>query len=154
MNRPRALVSLVLSFVVSSLAACGGEAATGPTTTTPPTPTTPPAQTASPTAVATTAPTASAPPPPACGPRPKPTDCATPPTFAEIEPVMRARCNGCHSPGAIAGEEHDFSDPAIIRTHKERMVKQLMACKMPPRRPISEEEALLILRWAACGTGP
>ncbi len=63
---------------------------------------------------------------------------------------MRARCNGCHSPGAIAGEEHDFSDPPVLRAHKERMVKQLLACKMPPRRPISEEEAMLVLRWAAC----
>ena len=67
--------------------------------------------------------------------------------------VLSARCASCHSASGSAGEEHDFSDPALVRRQAPQIAARLRAFSMPPRgtpQP-SDEQRELLARWAECG---
>jgi len=81
-----------------------------------------------------------------------PTACPpTPPRFADVEPIIQARCINCHY-GAIGGPW-----PLIGYDHvadwQDTIRDQILACSMPPADAgaLSDDERDAILVWLRCG---
>jgi hypothetical protein len=79
--------------------------------------------------------------------------CAgSPPSFtADVQPIVRKRCFGCHAAGGVAADEHDFDDVAVMHAQRATVASEVVSCSMPPRAPLREDEARVLLRWVACG---
>ena len=90
--------------------------------------------------------------PPVAGPA---ATCAGPPAtyVADVRPVLERRCFGCHANDGVAAEGHDFSRVETLRAQRRSLAGEVAARAMPPRgRPqLTDAEAQLLLRWAACG---
>ena len=83
-----------------------------------------------------------------------PTSCPDPaPRFADVAPIFKQRCAGCHAsnwsgPWPLDTYSHiaDWGD--VVRAH-------LLDCSMPPPEagvPLPNEESVEILTWIRCGT--
>jgi cytochrome c553 len=81
-------------------------------------------------------------------------DVATPDYAQEVRPVLERRCFDCHANGGVAAEDHDFSRLEGLRAARLQVVDEVSACAMPPRSPLPESEAELLLRWASCVEPP
>jgi uncharacterized membrane protein len=85
-----------------------------------------------------------------------PPSCAgVPPSYAQdVRPILQARCFKCHAGEGEAASEHDFSRVETLRAQKRALSNELGACAMPPapEPPVPDEDAEVLLRWAACGT--
>jgi hypothetical protein len=84
-----------------------------------------------------------------------PTSCpAAAPHFADVQPILRAWCLGCHDgvsadgPWPLETYEHVASWADVIRT-------ELIGCTMPPTDaglpPMPDADRLAILQWIRCG---
>jgi hypothetical protein len=65
------------------------------------------------------------------------------------EHLLRRYCVGCHNPAGSAGEEHDFTQPLVLRAQREAVLARLNTRSMPPSsapRPTADEQARL-MRW-------
>jgi hypothetical protein len=87
-----------------------------------------------------------------------PTSCpAIAPRFADIQPILRSWCVGCHDgasadgPWPLVTYEHVSSWADVVRT-------ELVGCTMPPTDaglpPMPDEDRLAILQWIRCGYLP
>jgi hypothetical protein len=88
---------------------------------------------------------AAAPPAEACN--------GAPPSYpADVEPVLRERCFGCHTGSGAAADDHDFSKLSRVLAERHDIARQIGAHAMPPasKPQLSSNEASLILRWATC----
>lgn len=85
---------------------------------------------------------------------------ATPTWYADVGPIVAARCSSCHG----AGADLDLSDPETARGVREWMAHQVRTKQMPPwgvtaGRPVQDDPSLsaeqidTIVRWADAG-GP
>ena len=76
------------------------------------------------------------------------------PTYAaQVRPLVDRYCSSCHSASGDAGEEHDFTQPALLHAQQRLVSARLRAHSMPPRtspQPDAAEVALLA-HWADCG---
>jgi cytochrome c551/c552 len=68
-----------------------------------------------------------------------------------VLPVLKKRCFGCHTGDGAAADEHDFSRIDALRGASTEIVDEVSTCAMPPRAPLGDDEANLLLRWVACG---
>jgi uncharacterized membrane protein len=86
----------------------------------------------------------------------KPTaSCAgSPPTYvADVRPLLERRCLSCHANEGVAAEDHDFSRVETLRAQRQSLADEVAERAMPPQgQPqLTDAEAQLLLRWAACG---
>jgi hypothetical protein len=84
-----------------------------------------------------------------------PTACADPTAirYADIAPIIEARCAPCHSP--LWSGPWPLHTLGHVRDWTEDIRTNLLACTMPPLDagiPITKEERLTILQWIRCGT--
>jgi len=81
--------------------------------------------------------------------------CAGPlPTYiADVRPVLERRCLSCHANGGVAAEDHDFAHVETLRAQRQSLADEVAERAMPPKgQPrLTDDEAQLLLRWAACG---
>ena len=84
--------------------------------------------------------------PPACG--------GAPLTYErDVHPILAARCFKCHAGEGVAADEHDFSRADTLRAQHGALTSEVSTCAMPPssEAPLQEQEARVLLAWAACG---
>jgi uncharacterized membrane protein len=90
-----------------------------------------------------------------CTPARSSDSCAGSPTtyVSDVRPVLERRCFFCHAGDGVAAEDHDFSRVGTLRAQRRSLVDQVAQRAMPPqgRPPLTDAEAQLLLRWAACG---
>lgn len=98
----------------------------------------------------------------ACGTKSDPVDAngeTTPVTFdADVEPILTARCTGCHS-SALTGSERNgapaglnWDDYASAAAHSERIYLRCNAGTMPPNGPkLTDDEISVLLAWDTQG---
>jgi hypothetical protein len=72
------------------------------------------------------------------------------PSFAEVEPILKKRCFGCHTGNGVAADEHDFSKMESVVGEHADILDEVSSCSMPPRSPLADAEADTLLHWAAC----
>ena len=81
--------------------------------------------------------------------------CAGPPTtyVADVRPLIERRCLTCHAGDGVAAEDHDFSRVEALRAQRRSLTDEVTQRAMPPQgRPqLTDAEAQVLLRWAACG---
>jgi mono/diheme cytochrome c family protein len=81
--------------------------------------------------------------------------CAGPPAtyVADVRPLLERRCFACHANDGVAAEDHDFSRVETLRAQRQSLTDEVAERAMPPKgRPqLTDSEAQLLLRWAACG---
>ena len=67
--------------------------------------------------------------------------------------LVERYCVSCHSPGGDAGDEHDFTQPQLLRGQHRAISARLRAHSMPPRTSSQPTlaELTLLLHWADCG---
>jgi hypothetical protein len=85
--------------------------------------------------------------------RATPSCAAALPTYAEdVRPILERRCFKCHAGNGVAADEHDFSRVETLRAQGRALIAEIGACAMPPSSepPLSDAEADVLLRWAAC----
>ena len=78
---------------------------------------------------------------------------SAPPSYsAEVKPVLKERCFGCHTGDGSAADDHDFSNLSRVVAERRDIARQVAAHAMPPasKPQLTENEASLLLRWAAC----
>jgi hypothetical protein len=96
-----------------------------------------------------------APPPTTAATSAPPASCAgsAPSYQREVAPLLQHYCLGCHAPGGEAGEDHDFSRPAVLSAQRRQLWGELESEAMPPQdRPQpSRAERALLERWACLG---
>ena len=76
-----------------------------------------------------------------------------PDSASVAQPLVERYCTSCHAPGRDAGDEHDFTQPALLRAQRRLVSARLRAHSMPPStspQP-SEAERALMMHWADCG---
>lgn len=99
-------------------------------------------------------PDAAAPGPEVCDVR-APTECTEPSSsYADVEPIIQARCVGCHD-GTSA--EWPLTSYSHVADWAPDIRSMMLSCAMPPPEsgltmPTAEREALL--RWIRCGFPP
>jgi len=78
--------------------------------------------------------------------------CTDPPpmTFADVRPVLRARCLRCHGGGDTVAHV-SFATREEAARAGQASIKAMRAKKMPPHGGISEAEIRLVERWVALG---
>jgi uncharacterized membrane protein len=81
--------------------------------------------------------------------------CAGPPAtyVADVRPLLERRCFACHANDGVAAEDHDFSRVETQRSQRQSLTDEVAERAMPPKgQPqLTDSEAQLLLRWAACG---
>jgi uncharacterized membrane protein len=81
--------------------------------------------------------------------------CDGPPAtyVADVRPVLERRCFSCHANGGVAAEDHDFTRVETLRAQRQSLADEVAERAMPPKgQPqLTDAEAQLLLRWAACG---
>jgi mono/diheme cytochrome c family protein len=81
--------------------------------------------------------------------------CDGPPTtyVADVRPLLERRCLSCHANGGVAADDHDFSHVETLRAQRQSLADEVAERAMPPKgQPqLTDAEAQLLLRWAACG---
>lgn len=82
-------------------------------------------------------------------------NCAGPaPSYQrEVVPLLQRYCLGCHTAGGEAGEDHDFSRPAVLSAQRRQLWGELETEAMPPQdhpQP-SRAERDLLERWVCFG---
>jgi uncharacterized membrane protein len=72
---------------------------------------------------------------------------------ADVRPLLERRCFGCHANDGVAAEDHDFSRVETLRAQRQSLTDEVAERAMPPKgQPqLTDPEAQLLLRWAACG---
>ena len=72
----------------------------------------------------------------------------------DVRPILAARCFKCHAGDGVAADEHDFSRVGTLRAQHVALTNEVSTCAMPPsgEPPLPDEEARVLLAWAACGT--
>ena len=84
-----------------------------------------------------------------------PQTCATSdPSYASaVRPVVERYCVSCHSADGDAGDEHDFTRPALLKAQRRLVSARLRAHSMPPATSAqpSDAERALLTHWADCG---
>jgi uncharacterized membrane protein len=75
------------------------------------------------------------------------------PGFVRVKPLLDRYCITCHSADGVAGDEHDFLQPELLRAQHRQISARLRAHSMPPRGSPQPERAelALIAHWADCG---
>jgi uncharacterized membrane protein len=76
------------------------------------------------------------------------------PTYAgDVRPILERRCFACHAGDGPAAEEHDFTRVEALRAQRPLLVDAVTQRAMPPagRPQLSDAEAEMLVRWAACG---
>jgi hypothetical protein len=72
---------------------------------------------------------------------------------SKARPIIEHYCVRCHSPEGVAGDEHDFTHPELLRAERRLVSARLRAQSMPP--PGSPQpsgvEAALVIQWLDCG---
>jgi hypothetical protein len=100
----------------------------------------------------------------ACGPGPAPAVCATVPAscpspqpgYADVAPIIEARCAPCHFPGGVEAKVHLFATYAEIKKAGVQIdiLTQIRGCppKMPPAGspPLTDDERATLLGWLYC----
>lgn len=84
-----------------------------------------------------------------------PTSCPDPTAirYADVAPIIEARCASCHSP--LWSGPWPLNTLSHVRDWTDDIRTNLIACTMPPPDagiPITKEERLTVLRWIRCGT--
>lgn len=82
-----------------------------------------------------------------------PTSCPTPmPRYADIAPIIDARCAGCH--GANWAGPWPLTEYRHVKDWADGIRGHMLACTMPPRDSgymIQDDERQKILTWIRCG---
>jgi hypothetical protein len=80
---------------------------------------------------------------------------AAPSYVQDVRPILQARCFKCHAGEGEAAGEHDFSRVETLRAQRRALSNEIGACAMPPapEPPVPDDEAEVLVRWAACGGG-
>lgn len=82
-----------------------------------------------------------------------PTACPDPaPRYADVAPVLQAKCVTCHS--GVAGGPWPLTDYEHVADWQNEIRAELLDCSMPPAdagAPITKEESTLLLNWVRCG---
>ena len=86
-----------------------------------------------------------------------PAECVQPaPVYADVAPVLEARCFSCH--GGLPGQfEWPLTTYAHVASWRDSLRSVLLLCAMPPADSgihLSDEEGLLILNWIKCNMPP
>jgi hypothetical protein len=81
-------------------------------------------------------------------------DASAPDYDHDVAPVLAQRCLGCHANGGVAAEDHDFSHLEGVRAERLQIIDEVSSCAMPPRAPLPERDADVLLRWAVCARPP
>jgi hypothetical protein len=88
----------------------------------------------------------------ACLVRPVSACPATVPSFsADVQPILKRSCFGCHSGDGIAAEEHDFSKFVVLHAQAGAVTDAIATCAMPLRSSLPVNDARILLEWVACG---
>jgi cytochrome c553 len=76
-----------------------------------------------------------------------PPTCTTTPSYADVAPIIAARCTACHGPGGQSSNDDFTTEANIVKTGKEgTAASNVLTCKMPPpplERPTSAERTAL-----------
>ena len=83
-----------------------------------------------------------------------PTSCPDPTAirYADIAPIIEARCAPCHSP--LWAGPWPLNKLSHVRDWADDIRTNLIACTMPPLDagiPITKAERLTMLQWVRCG---
>ncbi len=82
-----------------------------------------------------------------------PTGCPDPaPSFANIQPIVHARCVSCHD--GVDGGQWALDNYSHISDWRNEIRAHVAACTMPPAEagvPMTNEERQAILAWIRCG---
>lgn len=82
-----------------------------------------------------------------------PTECPDPaPRYADVAPVLEAKCVTCHS--GAAGGPWPLTDYPHVADWQSEVRSELLDCSMPPAdagASITDDERTLILTWLRCG---
>lgn len=82
-----------------------------------------------------------------------PTACPDPaPRYADVAPVLQAKCVTCHS--GVAGGPWPLTNYEHVADWQNEIRAELLDCSMPPAdagAPITKEESTLLLNWVRCG---
>ena len=84
-----------------------------------------------------------------------PAACPAPvPSFTtQVQPLLQARCGGCHVEGGVAPDRR-FDSWDLVHQQRTSILSQVYACWMPPlpgAEPRSPAERALLLGWLVCG---
>lgn len=80
-------------------------------------------------------------------------------TWEQVQPVLDAHCNSCHSASLAEGERQgapllvNFDSPEDARTNGFLTWTVIQTDRMPPLGPLEHADALLIWDWLSCN-GP
>ena len=90
---------------------------------------------------------------PSC-PNDLPASCPDPaPSYAsDVAPLMQARCFPCHDNGGTAGAKLLFTNYAQVFSHRQAILSQVHACRMPPAGAsgLSASERATLQGWLVC----
>ena len=83
-----------------------------------------------------------------------PTSCPDPTAirYADVAPIIEARCASCHSP--LWAGPWPLNTLSHVRDWTDDIRTNLIACTMPPRDagiPMTQQERLTLLQWIRCG---
>ncbi len=84
--------------------------------------------------------------------REAPAQCTSPvPSLAtDVRPILERRCFGCHTGDGPAADAHDFAKADGVIRHRRAILEEIATCSMPPKAPIPDAEAAVLLSWATC----
>jgi cytochrome c551/c552 len=71
-----------------------------------------------------------------------------------VKPLLEKRCFRCHTGDGPAADEHDFSKMELVLGQRKGILEEVGSCAMPPKAPLSDADANLLMRWAACAQTP
>jgi|SRR5579884_1438316 len=71
----------------------------------------------------------------------------------DVQPIIEARCYGCHGPGGIEQSYRDFTTYQGVSGAGTTLATDVLSCKMPPPdagQPTPRERGALVT-WIECG---
>jgi hypothetical protein len=74
------------------------------------------------------------------------------PVYADVEPIVAARCASCHGPGGTEASI-PLTSYAAISARKTTVLAQIYGCRMPPAsaEALTADERATLLAWFVCG---